>query len=567
MSRVIRSRKRLMEAALVVCTVVLALFLAFPNGAKLSDAPPEEVRELSGGWYRLEAGEKVFVELPGRVELNDGADLMLYNDSLTAQDAGKTVYLRGALYRPVICAGEVQIYAYQDAAFPRNSQMRSKISCTGALAADYQGQTLSIRFENQGNGRFDLPCVCLGSGKAGFIRQCKSDGFTLLLVFAMCLIAMLSLFIYFNLRGFHVPDSRFVDVSAFLMLCAGWCLLDSSLMQDLSGQSAVVCYLSFYAFMTFPIPVLNFVRHTGNMRRYRSLDMGKGLFYLNAIAQGVLNMTGVFELIKMLWVTHILLFAGVLHCSSLLLREYRQNQTRDLKYTLWAFCILAASGVLAMLLYWILGISYYGAIFECGIVVFIVCLLCAVISDTSENLRFRVEARVYQRLSLQDGLTGLANRRGFDKFMETLEKSADEYENVALVFMDLNGLKSVNDVYGHSAGDELLISAARSIEQAFSDGDSYRIGGDEFAAILVGPVADVARHLQKLDAAIETFNREARYRLSIARGYSMLRDEDGNIKRLSDWKYEADQAMYLDKKRHRQTVINTVETEEGAYDL
>ena len=151
--------------------------------------------------------------------------------------------------------------------------------------------------------------------------------------------------------------------------------------------------------------------------------------------------------------------------------------------------------------------------------------------------------------------------------METLEKSADEYENVALVFMDLNGLKYVNDVYGHSAGDELIISAARSIEQAFSDGDSYRIGGDEFAAILVGPVDDVARHLQKLDAAIETFNREARYRLSIARGYSMLRDEDGNIKRVSDWKYEADQAMYLDKKRHRQTVINTVETEEGAYDL
>lgn len=567
MRRVVRFGKRILETALIVCVFISALFLAFQNGDPLTNAELGEIRELSEGWYRLEAGQKIPVALPGRVELSNGEDLVIFNDSLTAQDAGKTVYLRGAVFRPEVSAGDALIYAYDDASFPRNPQMRSKMSCTGDLSTDYRGQQLSIRFENQGDGRFDLPCVYVGSAKAVFVKQCREDGFTILLVFGMALIAVISLIISINLGAFHVPDRRFKDVSIFLILCASWCLLDSSLMQDLSGQSAAVCYLSFYAFMTFPIPVLHFVRNTGNMRRFRSLDIWMGMFYCNAIAQGILKTAGTFELIEMLWVTHALLFAGVGHCSVLLMREYRQNRSRDLRYILWAFFLLAASGVIAMALYWLLGISYYGAIFECGILVFIICLLCAVISDTSDNLRFRIEAKIYQRLSHQDGLTGLANRRGFDRFMNELEKNANDHENVALVFMDLNGLKNVNDVYGHSAGDELIISAARCIERAFASGTSYRIGGDEFAAILIDPGEKLERCLTALDDAIGAFNQEARYRLSIARGYGLLRDGDGNIKRLSDWKYEADQAMYLDKKRRKQSPLGTSREEDGAHDL
>ena len=562
-----QSRRKILGAVLAVVILAMALYLAFQNSESLTYAGYDEIRELSEGWYRLEAGEKIYLDLPGRVELDGGVNLTICNDSLTAEDAGRTVYLRGAELRPMILAGDEPIYAYDDASFPRNQQMRAKMSCTGGLSADYQGQTLSIRYENPGDGCFDLPRVYVGSPKTVFVKQCTADGFTLLLVFGMLLIAVLSLIISLNLKAVHVPDPRFMDVSAFLVLCAAWCLLDSSLMQDLSGQSAAVCYLSFYTFMTFPIPVLNFVRNTGNMRRFRSLDIWSGLFFFNALAQGLLRIAGAFEFIELLWVTHVLLFAGVGHCSALMLREYRQNRSRDLRYTLLAFFTLAASGVLAMLLYWVLGISYYGAIFEAGIIVFIVCLLCAVISDTADNLRFRIEAKIYQRLSQQDGLTGLANRRGFDKFMEELEGRADEYEDVALVFMDLNGLKHVNDVYGHSAGDELIISAARCIEKAFADGKSYRIGGDEFAAILVNPSVSVAKYLKDLDDAIDAFNLEARYKLSIARGFGLLRDADGHIKRLSDWKYEADQAMYRNKKHQKQAASNPAGGEEGAYGL
>ena len=255
----------------------------------------------------------------------------------------------------------------------------------------------------------------------------------------------------------------------------------------------------------------------------------------------------------MLPVTHLLLAAGIGLIAVLMLREYARTHQREILVTLIAFAILTAGGLLAILLYWLLEISYYGVIFELGIVVFIICLLCSLINTMVANLRFKSEAIVYQRLSQEDRLTGLANRRGFEKYLTNLESGSDSRGNMALLFMDLNGLKYVNDQFGHNVGDELIIAAARCIESAFSGiGTCYRVGGDEFAAILPDPEGNEEDWQKRLEDAVRLYNQGARHRLSIACGASLLRDETGRSKRLSDWKYEADQAMYACKQRQKE---------------
>lgn len=541
-----------MEAALIL--VVLAAVIAILCGYNASDreSAQADVRVLSEGWYRMEGEERIPVELPGTIVLDSDADLTICNDSLTEADAGMMVSVRGAVCRPKISVGDVQIYSYNDEGFPRNENMRAKLYCNAKLPANEAPGTLRITLENFGNGRFELSKVYIGSEKGMFLSHCASESFTIFLVFSMVLMAVLALIIYINLHIFHMPDERSANVAVFLLLCAAWCALDSSLVQEISAQSPLICYLSFYAFMTFSIPVVHFVRNTGRMRRFKSLAICQGLFYANAILQSALYLFFDVDFIKMLWVTHVLLLGGVCLCGFLLMRESRVVKSRELRYTLWAFVMLAASGVLAMLLYWMLGISYYGMIFEAGILVFIVCLLCAVISTTVENLRLKFELRAYQRLSLKDGLTGLDNRRSFDQYFEKLEREAGNFRNVGLFFLDLNDLKYTNDHYGHNAGDECIISIARCIQRIFGGaGTCFRIGGDEFAVVLPNPMENMETWSVRLEEGVRQHNAGARNRLSVAWGYSCMREENGQIKRMSDWKYEADQAMYVDKKRKK----------------
>ena len=83
-----------------------------------------------------------------------------------------------------------------------------------------------------------------------------------------------------------------------------------------------------------------------------------------------------------------------------------------------------------------------------------------------------------------DSLTGILNRYAYDKTIEELSSEDALPDDLAVISIDLNGLKNVNDSHGHDAGDELICGAARCIETVFSPfGKCFRIGGDEFVVI------------------------------------------------------------------------------------
>jgi diguanylate cyclase (GGDEF)-like protein len=102
----------------------------------------------------------------------------------------------------------------------------------------------------------------------------------------------------------------------------------------------------------------------------------------------------------------------------------------------------------------------------------------------------RVAARHVEQLealTLTDPLTGLGNRRAFERDVELrLRHAARIAEPVALIYMDVDGLKALNDDYGHASGDEtlrILGAVLRSSSRLGSDG-AYRVGGDEFVMIV-----------------------------------------------------------------------------------
>ena len=117
--------------------------------------------------------------------------------------------------------------------------------------------------------------------------------------------------------------------------------------------------------------------------------------------------------------------------------------------------------------------------------------------------------RALTSASFVDQSTQLLNRRAFEEKKADLSLSQPG-ENFTFVTADLNGLKRVNDTLGHAAGDELIRGAAECLQACFGKyGDIYRIGGDEFAAMLVLTEEQLKEAMARLDAATQAWRGQA----------------------------------------------------------
>jgi len=162
-------------------------------------------------------------------------------------------------------------------------------------------------------------------------------------------------------------------------------------------------------------------------------------------------------------------------------------------------------------------------------------------------LRERKLRAELKRLSTRDGLTGLYNRRYFDENVEhEVSRALRQGYSLHLLFIDLDGLKTYNDQYGHQQGDNLLrVLAEVILENIRKDVDSaYRYGGDEFAVIL--PHANRQQALMVAQRLLHSFNRtsvSSNNSLSIGLvkledSYQTLEENIENLIRI------ADQALY-----------------------
>ena len=139
------------------------------------------------------------------------------------------------------------------------------------------------------------------------------------------------------------------------------------------------------------------------------------------------------------------------------------------------------------------------------------------------------------QLTKKDALTGLLNRQAYYAYIENNHKDI-----TAIISIDMNGLKIINDTYGHEAGDEALIIVSNCfLKEAKSKYSIFRIGGDEFIIICKKTPED---ELLDLVASIKKSISETNYSISL--GYSIKNSQDKNIDEMLK---ESDKMMYQDK--------------------
>lgn len=165
-------------------------------------------------------------------------------------------------------------------------------------------------------------------------------------------------------------------------------------------------------------------------------------------------------------------------------------------------------------------------------------LLASIQFFVTNSLDRKKQQAYLEKLSYRDMLTGLYNRNRYIERLEAYKQVQDQ--QIGAIYIDLNGLKKVNDEQGHRAGDELIVRAAGTIAGIFAE-DAYRVGGDEFVVILL----DVSR--EEFARKTEQLRRQMQENSVDA---SIGEVWQASTENLEDLLRRADENMYREKKRY-----------------
>ncbi|MCR5203058.1 MAG: diguanylate cyclase [Lachnospiraceae bacterium] len=149
------------------------------------------------------------------------------------------------------------------------------------------------------------------------------------------------------------------------------------------------------------------------------------------------------------------------------------------------------------------------------------------------------------KMANRDYLTKLSNRRQFYDYLDEHRKEA-----FTIVYMDLNNFKYINDKFGHSEGDEVLKKSAQVLENTFKDALIARIGGDEFAGVLLGIQSDeeLNPQIEKLKKDIHDICPDESINFGISVGITKSDEGDTDVELMIQ---KSDNRMYADKKEQK----------------
>lgn len=436
------------------------------------------------------------------------------------------------------------------------------------LKHEHKGKVLEIRYQTAYKDRGDISNICYSYADGFILDVILSKIPAVITCLVYVVIGLLLIMLNILVSKFIKADSTMFWLGFMSLSIAFYCMLETQIIQIFVADDRLIHLLVMFAMTLMPIPTIMYSVSLFKLNSKHTVNFIVGLSFGNFVIQTGLNIVGICDYHDNILILQMLLLGSIIMMIVWMILYIIRCFGNDMKLTIYVkfmiagLCFITLSGVIDIIRYWVdHGNEDPAKFVRFGFLGYLICFAIASSEKIITAFHNTLKLKVVSKLAYEDGLTGLYNRTSYNEMIDNIKEN---HIPTAVVMMDLNNLKFVNDTFGHDDGDEMLVYAASMIKQAFNIPDTtlYRIGGDEFVAFVQGDdyINQCENAMQELEKLYREFNTttDSRYKIIIASGYDVYDGYEATDKdMLEEIINNADVSMYENKKKLKQnTYLN-----------
>ncbi len=532
-----------LTAAILFCAV---LFYTVPALLRPDDISfdSEAACSLNDGWQWTDsAGTAHEVSLPATLPAAAGETVSL---SLTLPDAlqpGASLCIRTSLQNIRILVDGQELYSRGlDSSTYLGKVFGSSWNLV-RLPGDAAGKTLTLELTSPyARSSGVVNSVSYGSRSALLFQIVRQHLPSLLIAAALLLIGLIILAGHFVLHEKRYNNSILLYLGFFILLSSCWMAGESKMLQFFSGNSFLITNLPYFALMLVPLPYGLYMDQLLGTGRHRGFLLLSWLYAANFCLSTLLILFQVIDFYQTVLWTDGMIGLGVLYSLVCTFYEAVASRSRGARIQLGAVLVLLFFVVAELFNFMFSSLLTISDYLRVGILLFVAINGITSVQKIESFNEADKEKAYLQKLAYTDLLTGGANRTAFYRDLEQLLAREDI---LTVAQLDVNGLKFINDHYGHAAGDEAIRDTYSCIQSAFGPlGTCYRMGGDEFLCLIPGEDAGKMQAAeQQFQELVRQRGKERDYPFSVAYGASVYRRGEADFQKIME--------MYEDKRSSR----------------
>src|SRR5574344_2422034 len=520
--------------------------------------------DFSNEWYYIHEGDHVYVHLPAKVPLDSDGCARIYFDIPQAQIPDFNIGFTTVSQTDMVSVGNYVMESYIGTNYPKWLKVTGGYYHVVSIPQniDMKNQTLCITTKasiKSKDGVFSA--IQRGSRSALLLSFVQASLVRIIIAALIFLLSLVLLGIAFVFRKQMNGDHTLRALGYLTILVGCWLLEETHVTQLLYSNPLGHWLFNYFFFITMPITFFYFIEELSGVHK----DVGLGILTYVDIAIIILSLVlqvgWKVILPKTLLFTHLFLIISLLYVVFFFVREIKQGNTRMRNY-LPAILILVVGAFIEIGNYYIrvyVQLIGQNVALTFSFLVFFVYLGVQVYRTSVYKIQELADATTYHKLAFIDFSTGVYNRTAYYTFVEKFdEKISQPY---CIILFDMNNLKKINDTYGHLYGDRVIKTFSDCAQRAFGIyGKVYRIGGDEFLALIRNPV------FEQVHEACSRFERnvlnqqEVQYKFTVAYGTTFFSAKTGDDFFIAQ--KAADANMYkmkaLMKKEHKMETFQKV---------